>query len=67
MTTYIFKGKEIRHSSFILLLRSAGINGGRKLSYYQVLEKEAAKGNQRAIEILNNLEVIEDSNAVSIK
>lgn len=28
MATYIYKGKEITHREFLLLLRSAGINGG---------------------------------------
>ena len=57
MTTYIFKGKEITHTCFVSLLRSAGINGGRKLTHFEVLNREAEKGNQKAIEILKNLEV----------
>lgn len=61
MTTYIYKGKEINHTSFISILRSAGINGGRKLTHYQVLEREAANGNEKAIEILKNLIIKEDA------
>lgn len=59
MTTYIYRGQEISHTRFISILRAAGINGGRKLSYLEVLTREVEKGNQKAIEILNNLEVIE--------
>lgn len=61
MTTYIYKGKEINHTSFISILRSAGINGGRKLTHYQVLEREASNGNEKAIEILKNLIIKEDT------
>lgn len=57
MATYIYKGKEITHREFLLLLRSAGINGGRKLSYYEVLKKESEKGNNKAIELFNNIEI----------
>lgn len=59
MTSYIFKGQKINHTSFISLLRSAGINGGRKLTYFEVLEREVKKGNQKAVDILNNLEIVE--------
>lgn len=34
MTTYIYKGQKISHSKISSLLRSAGIYGGNKLSYY---------------------------------
>ncbi len=34
MTTYIYKGQNISHSKILSLLRSAGIYGGNKLSYY---------------------------------
>lgn len=61
MTTYIYKGQEINHTSFISILRSAGINGGRKLTHYQVLEREAANGNEKAIEILKNLIIKEET------
>lgn len=58
MTTYIFKGQKINHSTFLFILRSAGINGGRKLSAYEALVKCANLGKLEAIEILNNLEVV---------
>ena len=61
MTTYIYKGQEINHTSFISILRSAGINGGRKLTHYQVLEREAANGNEKAIEILKDLTIKEEN------
>lgn len=61
MTTYIYKGQEINHTSFISILRSAGINGGRKLTHYQVLKREAANGNEKAIEILKNLIIKEET------
>ena len=40
-----------------MLLRSAHIYGGNKLSHYDVLMREAEKGNERAINILRDLEV----------
>lgn len=57
MATYIYKGKNIRHSKLLMLLRSAHIYGGNKLSHYDVLMREAEKGNERAINILRDLEV----------
>lgn len=59
MTTYIYKGEKILHVEFISMLRRAGINGGRKFTYLEVLRREAEKGNRKAIDILNNLEVKE--------
>lgn len=47
MTTYIYKGQKISHSKILSLLRSAGIYGGNKLSYYEVLVKAAENGNER--------------------
>jgi hypothetical protein len=58
MTTYIYKGQKIRHSKILSLLRSAGIYGGNKLSYYEVLVKAAENGNERATYILRDLKVI---------
>lgn len=57
MTTYIYKGKNIRHSKLLMLLRSAHIYGGNKLSHYDVLMREAEKESERAINILRYLEV----------
>lgn len=57
MTTYIYKGKKISHSKLLILLRSAHIYGGNKLSHYDVLMREAEKGNERATNILRDLEV----------
>nr|UVY16959.1 MAG: hypothetical protein [Bacteriophage sp.] len=58
MTTYIYKGQKISHSKILSLLRSAGIYGGNKLSYYEVLVKAAENGNERATCILRDLKVI---------
>ena len=55
MTTYIYKGQKISHSKILSLLRSAGIYGGNKLSYYEVLVKAAENGNERATYILRDL------------
>lgn len=57
MTTYIYKGEKISHSKLLILLRSAHIYGGNKLSHYDVLMREAEKGNERATNILRYLEV----------
>ena len=43
MTTYIYKGKSISHSKLLMLLHSAHIYGGNKLSHYEVLLREAEK------------------------
>lgn len=59
MTQYIYKGQEISHSRFLTICQMAGINGGRKMSHYEKLQDMAAKGNQKAIDILNDLEVRE--------
>ena len=64
MTTYIFKGEEINHSTFLFILRSAGINGGRKISAYEALVKSAELGKSKAVEILNNLEIIENNESL---
>ena len=57
MATYIYKGEKISHSKLLILLRSAHIYGGNKLSHYDVLMREAEKGNERATNILRDLEV----------
>lgn len=62
MTQYIYNGKEISHISFIGLCQRNGINGGRKMSHYDKLVAMAEEGNQKAIDILNNLEVREVAN-----
>lgn len=55
MTTYIYKGQKISHSKVLSILRSAGIYGGNKLSYYEVLVKAVENGNERATYILRDL------------
>lgn len=40
-----------------MLLHSAHIYGGNKLSHYEALMREAEKGNERAINIMINLEL----------
>lgn len=57
MTTYIYKGKKISQSKLLILLHSAHIYGENKLSHYDVLMREAEKGNERATNILRDLEV----------
>lgn len=57
MTTYIYKGEKISHSKLLMLLRSVHIYGGNKLSHYEVLIREAENGNERATNILRDLEV----------
>lgn len=57
MATYIYKGKSISHSKLLMLLHSAHIYGGNKLSHYEVLLREAEKESERAINILRDLEV----------
>lgn len=62
MTQYIYNGKEISHTSFISLCMSNGINGGRKMSFYEKLVQMAEQGNERAKNIMANLEVREVAN-----
>ncbi|WAX06739.1 hypothetical protein BK649P1_00036 [Bacteroides phage BK649P1] len=57
MTTYIYKGEKISHSKLLMLLRSAHVFGGNKLSHYEALVKAAENGNERATNILRDLEV----------
>lgn len=57
MTTYIYKGEKISHSRLLMLLRSAHVYGGNELSHYEALVKAAENGNERATNILRDLEV----------
>ena len=57
MTKYIYKGEEISHTRFITICQMAGIMGGRKKSHYQKLVEMAEQGNDKAADILSNLEV----------
>lgn len=57
MTTYIYEGEKISHSKLLMLLRSAHVFGGNKLSHYEALVQAAEKGNEKAINILRDLEV----------
>lgn len=57
MATYIYKGEKISHSRLLMLLRSAHVHGGNKLSHYEALVKAAENGNERATSILKDLEV----------
>ena len=57
MTHYIYKGEEIPHISFISLCQRNGICGGRNASHYEKLVEMAEKGNERAINIMKDLEV----------
>jgi len=61
MTHYIYKGKEITHIAFIGLCQSNGINGGRKMSYYEKLVEMAQQGHERAAKILCELQVTVDN------
>lgn len=54
-TKYLYHGKEISHTYFILLCQRNGINGGRQQSHLQKLEEMAAKGNMKAQEIQHSL------------
>ena len=59
MTKYLFKGEEISHTRFLSICRQAGLQNPRKLSMHEQLKKLAAEGNERAIYLMNDLEVIE--------
>ena len=62
MTHYIYKGEEISHISFISLCQSIGCCGGRKMSHYEKLVEMAEKGNERAANVLKDLEITETPN-----
>ena len=57
-TKYIYKGKEISHSDFLAICRKAGLTSGYRCSHYDHLVDMAFKGQSKAIEILNDLQVI---------
>lgn len=57
-TIYIYKDKEISHMAFISLCRKAGLTSGYRCSHYDHLVDMAFKGNRKAVEILNDLQVI---------
>lgn len=57
MTRYIYKGKEIRHTQLLNIMRSAGIGSGYRVSHYVHLRNLAENGNEKAAEILKDLEV----------
>ena len=57
MTHYIYKGEEITHIDFIDLCKRNGIQGGPKWSTYDRLVDMAEKGNERAVNIMKDLEV----------
>lgn len=58
MTKYIYKGKEITHLDFISIMKRAGLNSGWRKSHYEHLCDRAEMGDQRAVEILKDLQVI---------
>ena len=39
---------------FLAACKAAGINGGRKVSTWEVLQREAEKGNTKAVELLKD-------------
>ena len=57
-TIYIYKGKEISHSEFLNICRKAGLTSGYRCSHYDHLVDMAFKGHSKAVEILNDLQVI---------
>ena len=61
MTKYLFKGEEISHTRFLSICRQAGLQNPRKRSMHEQLKMLATEGNERAIGILNDLNVIEES------
>lgn len=57
-TQYIYKGKDISHTAFISLCRMAGLLSGHNKNQHSHLLEQAFKGNRKAVEILNELQVI---------
>lgn len=57
-TIYIYKGRDITHSAFISLCRKAGLLSGNNKNQHSHIIEQAFKGNRRAAEILNELQVI---------
>ena len=41
-------------TEFLAACKAAGINGGRKVSTWEVLQREAEKGNTKAVELLKD-------------
>ena len=39
-------------TEFLAACKAAGINGGRKVSTWEVLQREASNGNQKAAQLL---------------
>lgn len=62
MTQYIYNGTEISHISFISLCQRNGINGGRKMSHYEKLVAMAEEGNEKAVAIMQDLEIRKTAN-----
>ena len=58
MTKYIYKGRDITHTAFISLCRKAGLLSGHNKNQHSHIIEQAFKGNSKAVEILNNLQVI---------
>lgn len=56
----IYKGRAITHVEFVALCSSIGINGGRMTTYREVLERMAQNGNERAQQLVANLQFIDD-------
>lgn len=44
--------KELKHLKFIAACERVGIQGGRKRTYFEVCERAANRGNERAAELL---------------
>ena len=56
----IYKGHAISHLEFVSLASSIGINGGRTTTCREVLERMAQNGNERAQQLVANLQFIDD-------
>lgn len=57
-TKYIYKGQDITHTAFISLCRKAGLLSGNNKNQHSHIIEQAFKGNSKAVEILNELQVI---------
>lgn len=57
-TKYIYKGQDITHSAFISLCRKAGLLSENSKCQHSHIIEQAFKGNSKAVEILNDLQVI---------
>ena len=56
-TRYYFEGREIRHTQFLSIMRSAGLQSGYKESHFEHLTRLANSGNEKAQLILSKLTV----------